>query len=1203
MPQNIESLFNDDRRIDRPIESVITYGRASDDALRSEISEYYVTKNIDTSLNLLLAAIQRAQQGGGGEIGIWVAGFYGSGKSSFSKYLGLALDGERKLGDELFRKLFASRLENQATVALLNGVARNFNPHVLMVDLGSDQLAGRADQRVSDILYNKVLQSLGYPNDRKLANFQMRLERDGKFDDFLARVRAEKQKDWASFMDVTMESMPLASRLAHKIYPQDFPTDNTLLAMRSESQLTVEEQAREMIALARRKSGRENILLILDEAGHFVSILEDRVLDLKAFAEVIQRLGGGKVWLMATAQQTLMADAQVHNTENLHRLQARFPLQVTLESNDIKEITHLRLLTKSLGGEHILRALWTEHFAQFKLATGLEAAGTFQDELTESAFLQLYPFLPSTFDMLVRLLGRLAKKTGGTGLRSAIKVVQEIMKGGERPMAQREVGTMVTAADLYDALRNDIRAGFSFLVQGVEDVHTVFPRDPLHQQVAKAIAILQVLELVPATPQNIAAVLCPKVGIRDSLKRDVESVLRDFENNGRLKIQPGQGGSFIFLSDQATNLHRTFEDTQPEPSVVTAWLNRTVLKALDEDLPQTTIFQNKSLKVALDVWSHDKFITLAGNNEAVRLRVRFASSAQLDDIRREARQDSSREADIAHLTLVAQRHETHSQLANDIAKCERFLGRYTGSRSPEVSNYLQVVTNKKEKAERELVGHYVQAMRASPVYAHGLALSLDANLPRLSDAFAKLMKECGEKIFKDFSKAPINVPSRCAEDFLRCELSRMSTTVDPLRLVQGTGTAARLNESHPAILSIRDYLNAHSIPTGRELTRAFEAPPSGWSPDTIRYLVAGLLQGGIIELKINGQLHRTASTEAVQALSTAAGFREVGVKLRQNAPDLATRDRVVTRLEELFGEKVLPTEAAIAREVLTKVPDLLPKYGSFAGKLESLGCLSFKRVKDLSSKLQQIVSADGTEIIAELGPIQSSLNDEWNWVRKAESSFTETVQLFLKSAEQLSHVVWPADEASFEAIVTKASNLVKLAESYRNDERVDQGFDFLRGDPRAFSNLWVEAQTVCEQVYRQRLTGNRNKIEAHPSWVELDQELRQSLGQQLISSVPIEQESSANCVQDWLRAIQQLDRSYLTVLSNIQDAVELIKTKRKEEIEIGNQGKTRTESNYRLRLPRLLDSMEKMKDIRHQIDECERRLTKENLRIDSEIID
>jgi hypothetical protein len=92
---------------------------------------------------------------------------------------------------------------------------------------------------------------------------------------------------------------------------------------------------------------------------------------------------------------------------------------VHLEANDITEITYQRLLSKSEQGEAALKALWATHCPALRLATSLEGVGSLQTELQEKDFVNLYPFLPTTFQMLVRLLGRLAKKTGGTGLRSA----------------------------------------------------------------------------------------------------------------------------------------------------------------------------------------------------------------------------------------------------------------------------------------------------------------------------------------------------------------------------------------------------------------------------------------------------------------------------------------------------------------------------------------------------------------------------------------------------------------------------------------------------------------------------------------------------------------------------------------------------------------------------------------------------------------
>ena len=1200
----IESLFSADRRIERPIESVITYGRADDEALSSEISEYYVTAHIDRAITELLKSIQRAQQGSTGEIGVWVSGVYGSGKSSFSKYLSFAIDGQRKVGGEPFRKLFASRLTNEDTRALLNGVAHNFNPQVILLDLGADQIAGRHDQKISDILYFRVLQWAGYSSDIKLAEFEMRLEVDGKMEEFRKKVKEKKKRDWDTFKNVVMEALPIASQVAHELYPNDYTSGSSLMSMRYSSILTVRDQAKKMIDIARKKSGRENLLFVLDEAGHFVSIKEDLVLDLKGFAEIVKEEGKGKVWLMATAQQTLMEDAQSLNSDSLYKLHDRFPIGVHLEASDIKEITYQRLLSKSPEGTKALRLLWTQHYAQFRLATALEGADAFQGELTEESFAQLYPFLPSQFEILVRLLGRLAKKTGGSGLRSTIKIVQEIMNKGDHPLAQREVGVMATAADLYDALKNDIREGFPFLIQGVEDVAMVFPSKPFHLEVAKAIAVLQVLELVRATPQNLAAVLCPRVGVTGSLKPEVETALRDFELDGRLKIQPGQHGAYLFLSDTATGLHRAFEETEPEPATVTSWLNKTVFKAMQEDLPQATVFTNKSIKVALDVWHAEKYVNQAGGNESVRLQVRFASSAQIVAIKDDVRTTSGRPAEVAHITVVALRQESHLELARKIAKCERFLTRYGMQNSPDVKDYLQVVTHQKERAERELTEQYQQALRAAPVYAHGLALSLDANRP-ISDALASLLSECGERIFSEFPKASINVRTNCASEFLRCDLAHMTPSLDPLGLVRRIGQQMQLDEQHAALLAIKDYLRTHGVPSGKELLDHFENPPFGWSRDTIRYLAAALLHGGVIELKLNGLSHRTASSEACQALANDRSFREAGVKLRENAPDIETRARVTERLAELLGDSVLPTEPAIAKSVQSHVPRMLPEYGELAGRLQSQHCACHERVRRLAKQLDGIVSGgDGTEIITALGTPVSSLYDEWRWVRKIKTSFSKAVGTHLSEVAQLATVIWPTNEPTLEPFRTTQKIFVDAALAIQQDERAENGFDGLSSASRELKEFLDRARQAVESVTIAKYARWHERLQGQDGWAsDLDDEQRRRLLAMVRLINPAEGLVGLPLLQAWLEAYRQADSAYLAASEECQRLVQEKKERDRRRIEEGLKGGKRPSVKFKLRLPRVIDSADKLEEVLKQLRDCERQFGTANIEIELEQFD
>jgi hypothetical protein len=122
MPQ-IRSLFDVSRALNRPIEKVITYQNRGDAQLRTEVSEYVVTDNINENFQRLLKGVQSVLQGGGGyDIGVWVSGFYGSGKSSFTKYLGFALDRGMKLGSDSFLQLLKNRITDSQVPALFNQV-------------------------------------------------------------------------------------------------------------------------------------------------------------------------------------------------------------------------------------------------------------------------------------------------------------------------------------------------------------------------------------------------------------------------------------------------------------------------------------------------------------------------------------------------------------------------------------------------------------------------------------------------------------------------------------------------------------------------------------------------------------------------------------------------------------------------------------------------------------------------------------------------------------------------------------------------------------------------------------------------------------------------------------------------------------------------------------------------------------------------
>lgn len=177
----LRSLFDPNKDIYRTIEKVITYGATQQERLKAEISEYVVTDGIEEQFLKLLDRMQLAMEmGGEHEIGVWASGFYGSGKSSFTKYLGLAFDDQCALEGTPFLKHLQDRFHKPQTRALLGTVARRFPAAVVMLDLASEMLAGATMEDVTTVLYFKVLKWAGYSDNLVVADFERHLEREGR---------------------------------------------------------------------------------------------------------------------------------------------------------------------------------------------------------------------------------------------------------------------------------------------------------------------------------------------------------------------------------------------------------------------------------------------------------------------------------------------------------------------------------------------------------------------------------------------------------------------------------------------------------------------------------------------------------------------------------------------------------------------------------------------------------------------------------------------------------------------------------------------------------------------------------------------------------------------------------------------------------------------------------------------------------------
>ena len=329
MSATIRQVFSPRRPIDRTIEKVIDYYAQEEDRLAREVAEYEVTDNIESCFRKFLDVFGEGVRGGQvTEVGIWVSGFYGSGKSSFTKYLGASLDPTRTVQDKPFLDLLCDRFPRNEIPAALRTVSKKHPTAVVLLDLGAEQLAESAAAPVSTVLYWKVLQWAGFSKEKKTAQLEFTLDRRGKYDDFKRKYKERYKGEWNEIHNDPLIGVARAAEIVPGVLPDDFPTPESFRGLRFEEARDVRDLAREIIDICRHKTGHENILLLVDEAGQYVAPRGELILNLDGLARNLKELGKGKVWIAATGQQTLseIVEKAAHNSAELNKLRDRFPI-------------------------------------------------------------------------------------------------------------------------------------------------------------------------------------------------------------------------------------------------------------------------------------------------------------------------------------------------------------------------------------------------------------------------------------------------------------------------------------------------------------------------------------------------------------------------------------------------------------------------------------------------------------------------------------------------------------------------------------------------------------------------------------------------------------------------------------------------------------------------------------------------------------
>jgi len=1002
----IKKLFDSNKDIYRTIEKVITYGASQEQRLKAEISEYVVTESIEEQFEKLLSKMQAAMEAGGeNEVGVWVSGFYGSGKSSFTKYLGLAFDDNVTIDGTPFIQHLQNRLKKNTTKALLTTVAKRFPAAVVMLDLASTQLADASMKEVSTVLYYKILEWAGYSQNLKVAAFERRLKKEGRYDEFLQIFSEQLDgEQWDNYRNDPLVVDSVVPEIAHQMYPSFFKTADSFTTVTEDWIVFTDQQVEEMLEIAREATGKDYIIFIVDEVGQYVGSRQNLILNLDGLAKNLKNIGDGKVWIIGTAQQTLTEDDPKAslNSPELYKLKDRFPIQIDLEANDIKEICYRRLLGKSPKGEEELASLFDKHGQALRHNTKLVDARAYGADFDKQTFINLYPFLPAHFDILLHLLGALAKSTGGIGLRSAIKVIQDVLVEGAdhaTPIANQPVGWLATTVTLFDALKKDIEKGYLSLYQSVGKVKIRFPDSQLHQNIAKTVCVLQILGNLPISIQNVTSLMhggISDASSADKIKQAVEELISD-------AIVPfgEQDGNLCFHSEKLNDIEQE-RGTIPLRAVELRRIQNETLREAYSPLPSTHLNGTLSVQTGLKAQTAGGVpASLSGERNTVQTTVELVDPKDYEAAKARLTEESRHKSANYTIFLFGRTSPEMEELANEIYRSKEIVNKYRNEPDQEVKEYCNGQTDRANRLMGELERLIKRSLVQGSFIFRGEVTAVESVNQDLIEAARKHLAHVAEQVFDRYNEAPVRAGTDLAEKFLRLgNLSGVTTATDPLSLVQTQAGRPSIDTGHKAITSIRDMIERQGSIEGKRLIDLFTDAPYGWSQDTLRYLLAAMLVAGEIKLKVAGREVTVNGQQAIDALKTNNTFKSVGVSLREERPSNEILARAAERLTELSGDMVVPLEDDISKATTKLFPQLQHQYGPLAEKLKGLKLPGVDRLESLSQDIKDTLFTDASDAPQRLGAEESELYANLKWAADLKRALEQGLEQTLRELQQ-----------------------------------------------------------------------------------------------------------------------------------------------------------------------------------------------------------
>ncbi len=1041
----IEQMFKDD--INRKINGVVQVEQETERVLIQELDEYVVTKELKKHFITLFNNYSDAFDTKTNDIGVWISGFFGSGKSHFLKILSYILENKEVQGVKTVERFRSKFEEDPATFMLIDKATRGKTDTILFnIDIeGSINKDATAVLRVfAKMFYNH----LGfYGEDLKVAKLEQFVSKKGKTEEFrnvFEEINGDTwintRKDFGFFEDDIVETLKLVLGMSEEAARNWFNGTETV-------EMSIAQLVSEIRDYVDTKPDDYRLLFMIDEVGQYVGDNRDHLLNLQSLIEDIGNKCEGKVWVMCTGQEALDEIIKTRQDE-FSRIQARFKTRLSLSSTSADEVIQKRILSKTPEAEKKLEEVYNEkatvlnNLLKFNRDDALLDVRGFE---SPQEFVKDFPFVPYQFLLLQKVFNEI-RKHGNAGKHQS---------GGERSMLSgfQEAAQKIKEKDEYVLapfyLFYDTVHGFldGAIRRVIERCQTAADEDRGIKQ--QDVAVLKLLYLIRYVDSDIKSTLdsivilmadninLDKIKMREQVRESLDRLLNQ-NYIGR------NGNTYNFLTDEEQDIARDIKDTPVDNAQIIERIGQLVFG---------TLYDKKKYRYQIYDFPYDQYVdgtaigTVTGG-----MKLQIYSIATDDNQKQELRLQTNSKGQ----AIVVLGDGKYYDCIRNALKIRKYVKTRNISQLPKsVQDIIRAQQDEATKYENDALDYIKRAIESAEFYVDGEHIEIKGG-----DAKSKLDQALEYLVTHVYYDLDLVQENANDDSDIVTILTGMQTYLPGMH--PNSGAAHKIEE----YLEMQDRKQIATKMS--DIQSRYQAIPSGWREIDIAAVVALLIYEQKVTIKYGGMTIQPNDPKLPDMLRKKSEIGKTEVTKR-HILNPAKMKEAREFLRDFFDVMDVPAdEDGLIGFIIIRFTALEEHYDSLSEKYEGRKYPDQQLVREAVRLVKDVLSqkSDNIALVEKLISSKDALYRMQDSLKNVEDFFKTQVSLFDNAANYVESMRNDLDYIDSDEEAKHALNQMRL---------ITTVFDGKVYDYKRISEL-KELQNTVERSHNKMLEEKREAL-------------------------------------------------------------------------------------------------------------------------------